>query len=57
MPMTNDCSFCHGQPIGNARRWTDPSAPEHAPCPRCGMIGDKPGPEPRVKPLPPYRPK
>jgi hypothetical protein len=31
-----DCTFCEDRPTPNAARWTDPAAPKHAPCPRCG---------------------
>lgn len=30
------CSFCDGQPVGNAAAWFDEDAPPTAPCPRCG---------------------
>lgn len=32
------CSFCHGQPVGNAAEWVDGKPQPPAPCPRCGEL-------------------
>ena len=41
------CSFCHGQPVGDADEWLDGEARPPAPCPRCGethVLTDDDGP-------------
>lgn len=30
------CGFCQGQPVSDARTWTDGTPRPPAPCPRCG---------------------